>query len=301
MTRSGRFTTAVRNILLPLKCPFYLIWGLEDPVSGQRQPAPDSGTRLQHAQFCRALSRVASSGGVANLPARPDTTPSSAERFVRAAEIPDSAPASHGAAAARPARQDVSVLVEADSDHVRQFFPELLVSGDPVGDFAVRGNWVRVFVRAEKFEWVAQRLAAVDRPFIVERPGEFHRVIEELARRLLTAASSDPTAGVGQVLDRQPRQAVPTRHRLAGRQPSNNYFSHVADTLHSEGGHSRRFHLGRGAARPTRRGLRHFMRRKPPPSLTDCFLSEPSGHQAFRHMRYESTGHRCPLKCGQSS
>jgi predicted DNA-binding transcriptional regulator YafY len=84
-----------------------------------------------------------------------------------------------------PSRQEVSVLVKSDAEHVRHFIPELLASVEPAADTDREADWVRVFVRAERLEWVAQRLAAIDRPFVVERPAELTDVIRGLAQRLL--------------------------------------------------------------------------------------------------------------------
>ena len=89
----------------------------------------------------------------------------------------------------------MSVLVQADPAHVRRFFPELLASVDPVDAFDGRDTWVRVVVRAERLDWVAQRLAVVDQPFRIERPPELRGVIEGLAHRLLNAASRFDAAG----------------------------------------------------------------------------------------------------------
>ncbi|MQY22067.1 helix-turn-helix transcriptional regulator [Nocardia macrotermitis] len=89
-----------------------------------------------------------------------------------------------------PSRHEVSVLVESDAEHVRHFIPELLAAVEPVADTDRDAGWVRVFVRAERLEWVAQRLAAIDRPFVVERPAELTDVIRDLAQRLLEYSDS---------------------------------------------------------------------------------------------------------------
>ncbi|MHA3704201.1 helix-turn-helix transcriptional regulator [Jatrophihabitans sp. YIM 134969] len=124
------------------------------------------------------MANLARTGGTFD----PPTTPQSTVRRVTGPLPPD------------PTRHDVSFLVQADPADVRQFFPELLASVDPVATSDVDDTWVRVVVRAERLDWVAQRLAAVDRPFHVERPPELRDVLGGLAHRLLGAAStSDAT------------------------------------------------------------------------------------------------------------
>ena len=102
-------------------------------------------------------------------------------------------------------RHDVSVVIAAAPEHVREFMPPLLASVTPAPEpagyagFAGPGSaarsmrlapdgWVRVAVQAERLDWVARRIAAIDRPFVVERPVELHDAITGLAQRLSVAA-----------------------------------------------------------------------------------------------------------------
>ncbi len=106
-----------------------------------------------------------------------------------------------GPLAPSPGRHDVSVVIAAAPDHVREFMPQLLASVTPAPEpagYAGPGSaspserlapdgWVRVAVRAEDLDWVARRIAAIDRPFVVERPCELHDALAGLAQRLSRA------------------------------------------------------------------------------------------------------------------
>nr|WP_211298717.1 hypothetical protein [Kineococcus rhizosphaerae] len=63
--------------------------------------------------------------------------------------------------------------------------PETLVSVQPLPEHGGQTGWLRVFVRAERLEWVAARLAALDRPFVVEAPEALQQVVADLGRRLV--------------------------------------------------------------------------------------------------------------------
>jgi hypothetical protein len=83
---------------------------------------------------------------------------------------------------------------------VRSLIPETLASvtpADPSTDEAA--GWVRVFLRAERLEWVAGTLAMLDSPFVIEYPQELREVVSTLGQRLITAAGAandDRTAPV---------------------------------------------------------------------------------------------------------
>jgi predicted DNA-binding transcriptional regulator YafY len=91
-----------------------------------------------------------------------------------------------GPLAPAPGRHDVSVLVRADVAQVRTLFPETLASVEPAAN-AAEGGWLRIFVRAERLEWVAGRLAALDRPFIIEQPEALHEAVAALGQKLIAA------------------------------------------------------------------------------------------------------------------
>lgn len=93
-----------------------------------------------------------------------------------------------GPLAPAPGRHDVSVRIRADIGHVRRFIPETLASVSPIGDDAQGDGWLRVFVRAERLEWVAGRLAVIDRPFVIEAPEALRNVVAAAGYQLIEAS-----------------------------------------------------------------------------------------------------------------
>ncbi|MFE3651318.1 helix-turn-helix transcriptional regulator [Streptomyces sp. NPDC059152] len=59
-------------------------------------------------------------------------------------------------------------------------------SADPAADPAAdpHNGWVRVRMRAERLDWIPPVLAALDCPFVIERPAELRDLVQALARRL---------------------------------------------------------------------------------------------------------------------
>lgn len=105
-----------------------------------------------------------------------------------------------GPLAPSPQMHDVSVRIHTNTAHVRSLIPETLGSVapvDPGADEAV--GWVRVFLRAERLEWVAGTLAMLDRPFVIEYPQELREVVSTLGQRLITAAGAANDDGAGPV------------------------------------------------------------------------------------------------------
>jgi hypothetical protein len=49
-------------------------------------------------------------------------------------------------------------------------------------------RWFRVELHAERLDWLPSLLASLDRPFAVERPGEFRDLVAALVGRLATSA-----------------------------------------------------------------------------------------------------------------
>jgi predicted DNA-binding transcriptional regulator YafY len=90
-----------------------------------------------------------------------------------------------GPLTATPWRYEVSVLINADLAYVRTRIPDTLASVTPASDTTEGDDWQRVFLRAERLEWVAGTLAMLDRPFIIEQPSALHQVVQELGRRLI--------------------------------------------------------------------------------------------------------------------
>jgi predicted DNA-binding transcriptional regulator YafY len=87
-----------------------------------------------------------------------------------------------------PWRHEVSFRIRADIAHVRTRIPETLASVSPVSDGAeTEDGWLRVFLRAERLEWVAGTLAMLDRPFVIESPTELHDTVAALGNRMTAA------------------------------------------------------------------------------------------------------------------
>ena len=96
-----------------------------------------------------------------------------------------------GPLSAAPWRHDVSFRIHADIAHVRTRIPETLASVTPVVAGAeARDGWLRVFLRAERLEWVAGTLAMLDRPFVIESPQALHETVAALGHRLAAAAGA---------------------------------------------------------------------------------------------------------------
>jgi predicted DNA-binding transcriptional regulator YafY len=90
-----------------------------------------------------------------------------------------------------PWRHEVSLRIHADIAHVRTRIPETLASVTPVPAGAGTGDgWLRVFLRAERLEWVAGTLAMLDRPFVIESPPALHETVAALGHRLTAAAAA---------------------------------------------------------------------------------------------------------------
>jgi predicted DNA-binding transcriptional regulator YafY len=87
-----------------------------------------------------------------------------------------------------PWRHEVSVRVQGDPDTVLSRLPRGIPSVEPVD---AEPDWVRVQIRAERLDWLPTVLAALDLPFVVERPDELRARIRALADRLRAAADPD--------------------------------------------------------------------------------------------------------------
>jgi predicted DNA-binding transcriptional regulator YafY len=97
-----------------------------------------------------------------------------------------------GPLAPSPQRHDVSIRIRADVAHVRSRIPETLASVTPASpDTQEADGWLRVFLRAERLEWVAGTLAMLDSPFVIEHPQALRDVVTALGQRLITAANED--------------------------------------------------------------------------------------------------------------
>ncbi|MEU7205127.1 WYL domain-containing protein [Streptomyces sp. NPDC045470] len=107
-----------------------------------------------------------------------------------------------------PWTHDVSVRVRATVGHLRDRLPAgiaALSEAGPAGgwdggsgDGSDDGSgWVHVRIRAERLDWIPPVLAALDRPFVIERPTELRDLVRALARRLGAYADADDQPGQG--------------------------------------------------------------------------------------------------------
>ena len=98
-----------------------------------------------------------------------------------------------GPLSAAPHRHAVSVRIRADVDHVRTHLPQMLATTTPLGS-ADDDGWLRVVLHAERLEWVAGKLAVIDRPFVIERPQALRDSVLALGQRLITASQASSAA-----------------------------------------------------------------------------------------------------------
>ncbi|MGZ6804857.1 MAG: helix-turn-helix transcriptional regulator [Nocardioidaceae bacterium] len=87
-------------------------------------------------------------------------------------------------------RHEVALRVRATADHVRTLLPVSVARIEPHG--AAADGWLRVELRAERLDWLPPVLAALDRPFVVERPDELRRLVLGLADRLRACGQATP-------------------------------------------------------------------------------------------------------------
>ncbi|MEV6911545.1 YafY family protein [Amycolatopsis sp. NPDC051071] len=89
------------------------------------------------------------------------------------------------ALAETPHRHDVSVRIEAAPEQIRAVFPPSIATLEPDGE------WVRTRIRAQRLDWIPPLLAALDRPFVIERPDDLRDLVSALAVRLAARARGE--------------------------------------------------------------------------------------------------------------
>ncbi|MTE13374.1 helix-turn-helix transcriptional regulator [Nocardia aurantiaca] len=94
--------------------------------------------------------------------------------------------------ATAPYRHEVIVRIHATLDHIRHQLPASIAvledlephrAPDPATE-----RWYRVEIRAERLDWLPSILAALDRPFTIDRPTELRSLVTEFADRFTTRA-----------------------------------------------------------------------------------------------------------------
>jgi predicted DNA-binding transcriptional regulator YafY len=87
-----------------------------------------------------------------------------------------------------PYRYQVTVRIQATAGQVRARLPASVATiEEALSDPGAEG-WLRVDLRAERLDWVPGVLAALDRPFVIERPDELRDLVAALAERLAASA-----------------------------------------------------------------------------------------------------------------
>jgi predicted DNA-binding transcriptional regulator YafY len=80
-------------------------------------------------------------------------------------------------------RHEVVLRVQGTPAQVRARLPATVARIEVADE-----PWVRVEIRAERLDWLPPVLAALDLPFVVERPDELRDLVAALAERLATGA-----------------------------------------------------------------------------------------------------------------
>ncbi|MDT0472918.1 WYL domain-containing protein [Streptomyces sp. DSM 41014] len=90
-------------------------------------------------------------------------------------------------------RHEVTLRVHGTPEHVRSRLPASVARVEETGEGRNRagGRWLRVELRAERLDWLPPLLAALDRPFVVERPDELRHEVTAFAERFARRARGD--------------------------------------------------------------------------------------------------------------
>ncbi|MGW2371798.1 helix-turn-helix transcriptional regulator [Kitasatospora sp. NPDC001683] len=96
-------------------------------------------------------------------------------------------------------RHRVSLRIHATPEHVRTHLPAAVAelaehepaTGQDQDQAAER--WLRVELRAQRLDWLPPLLAALDRPFTIDRPDELRELVTALAHRLASGARNADT------------------------------------------------------------------------------------------------------------
>ncbi|MFD9291033.1 helix-turn-helix transcriptional regulator [Streptomyces sp. NPDC060030] len=94
-------------------------------------------------------------------------------------------------------RHEVTLRIHGTAEAIRARLPAAVAileaeEGPAACDAPTPGRWWRVGIRAERLDWLPPVLAALDRPFVIERPDELRDLVAELAGRLASSARRVP-------------------------------------------------------------------------------------------------------------
>ncbi|MGW4194126.1 helix-turn-helix transcriptional regulator [Streptomyces sp. NPDC005004] len=104
---------------------------------------------------------------------------------------PDPAPTARvlNALATAPHPHAVTLHVQATPTHIHTHLPPGLATVTPP---VAPDTWCRVDLHVTHLDWLPAALAALDRPFTIERPAELRTLVAEFAARLLDSARPAP-------------------------------------------------------------------------------------------------------------
>lgn len=88
-------------------------------------------------------------------------------------------------------RYEVTLRIHGTADQIRtrlQAGVASLEETEPSDADPETERWLRVELRAERLDWLPPVLAALDRPFVIERPDELRDLVTALADRLASSA-----------------------------------------------------------------------------------------------------------------
>ncbi|MFC8348279.1 helix-turn-helix transcriptional regulator [Streptomyces sp. NPDC057280] len=94
--------------------------------------------------------------------------------------------------ATAPYRHEVTLRIHGTAAQIRAHLPAsvaTLEEHEPARDQGPAAErWLRVELRAERLDWLPPVLAALDRPFVIERPAELRDLVVAFADRLTSRA-----------------------------------------------------------------------------------------------------------------
>ncbi|KJS63291.1 helix-turn-helix transcriptional regulator [Streptomyces rubellomurinus] len=89
-------------------------------------------------------------------------------------------------------RHEVTLRIHGTVEQVRAHLPEAVASvaeHEPTaGQDPAAERWLRVELRVQQLDWLPRTLAALDQPFVIERPDELRDLVLALADRLTSHA-----------------------------------------------------------------------------------------------------------------
>ncbi|MDC7340750.1 helix-turn-helix transcriptional regulator [Streptomyces lydicus] len=89
-------------------------------------------------------------------------------------------------------RHEVTVRIHGTVEQIRARLPASVASLEEyeptAGEDRSSERWRRVELRAERLDWLPAALAALDRPFVIERPDELRDLVVAFADRLASSA-----------------------------------------------------------------------------------------------------------------